>query len=997
MDTIHEDNHQNGQGEQEPKRTGSGLSLFNLKRRSLLSPFGRKSHDARLENSSSSEKPNGKSSSRRDSSNGSNDGTSTPTKTGRTSLHSNGSNEKSEKAKMRKMMENSIRLRRMESDNRAAMTETEVQRSAYGVVTTLPTETVQTLETLTESTEPGTELSFKARLHAVRNLSSRLAFLILRHQLLTVQGVLRTDDSNITRHMVRWAERLPIESIVFVRGIVQKPNERLQSTEFHNVEILIKAIHVISMPNVPLPFHHYGASSAAQTSASMTVSHSNEGSRASISSGESTYSVGAEPVDHNDLASATTSITNESEKAITSTKPQASVSLPVRMANRVLDLRSPPSQAVFRIQAAVCQAFRQFLNEQGFIEIHTPKLLGGASESGASVFKVDYFGRRACLAQSPQLFKQMCICADFGRVFEIGPVFRAENSNTHRHLTEYTGLDLEMELSGDDYHEAMYLIDGLLKSIFAKLQKQYKLEIEIAKKMFPVDDFVYLDETPILEYREGIQMLLDAGYTEENGDKPKSDEDLTTRAEMRLGALVKEKYKTDFYILDKFPRSVRPFYTHPDEKNVVASNSFDIFVRGQEIISGGQRIHLADELENNLHKQHIDTHGLEDYLESFRLAAPPHAGCGIGLERFVMLFLGLNDIRNASLFPRDPKSLRESQLPTDDLRHPEATTLPRKRAPEDGLPSLEKLIANYGDSSNTSWLDDRFTIWREEMTGAAIGYCKMNDRCVMIGNPLCEVGQYSKVANAFLADMKKKKLKPIWLLVGGDFESVLSHTCNWNSLSCVVESRIKGDATEAEKKARSHEKNLKVSHVPFEEAVSEEQKQETEKRIEEWKGKRKERGKQVHLTNVLPWQDEEHRSYFFVHEGTTLVAMVILAQLSTQHGYQIKWALDFPNAPNGAIEYAITSAMHTYPSVKLTFGASAVENLIAGSNIRGVKAKALEGTYHSIVANLHLLNKVEFRKKFGASFDERLWICYPTGGMGPRTIKTVLAFFGATD
>ncbi|PWN34547.1 aspartyl-tRNA synthetase [Meira miltonrushii] len=919
--------------------------------------------ELRLE-STSSDKSNGKNSSRRETSNGTNNGSSTPTK----SL--NGSSEKNEKAKMRKMMENSIKLRRMESDNRAAITETEGQRSRYGVVTTLPTETVQNLDTLTESTEPGTELSFKARLHAVRNVSNRLAFLILRHQLLTVQGVLRSDDSNITRHMVRWAERLPIETIVFVRGIVQKPNERLQSTEFHNVEILIKAIHVISMPNVPLPFHHYGASSVPQTSAKMAVSHSNEGSRASISSGESTYSVGAEP---------------------------ASVSLPVRMANRVLDLRSPPSQAIFRVQAAVCQAFRQFLNEQGFIEIHTPKLLGGASESGASVFKVDYFGRRACLAQSPQLFKQMCICADFGRVFEIGPVFRAENSNTHRHLTEYTGLDLEMELSGDDYHEAMYMIDGLLKSIFAKLQKSHKLEIEIARKMFPIDDFVYLDETPILEYREGIQMLLDAGYTEENGDKPKSDEDLSTRAEMRLGALVKEKYKTDFYILDKFPRSVRPFYTHPDEKNIVASNSFDIFVRGQEIISGGQRIHLADELENNLNKQHIDTHGLEDYLDSFRLAAPPHAGCGIGLERFVMLFLGLNDIRNASLFPRDPKSLRETQLPTDDLRHPEATTLARKRAPEDGLPSLEKLIANYGDSSNTSWLDDRFTIWREEITGAAVGYCKMNDRCVVIGNPLCEVGQYSKVANAFLADMKKKKLKPIWLLVGGDFESVLSQTCNWNSLSCVVESRIKGDATEAEKKARSHEKNLKVTHVPFEEAVSDEQKKETEKCIEEWKSKRKERGKQVHLTNVLPWQDEEHRSYFFVHEGTTLVAMVILAQLSTRHGYQIKWALDFPNAPNGAIEYAITTAMHTYPSVKLTFGGSAVENLVAGSNIRGVKAKALEGTYHSIVANLHLLNKLEFRKKFGASLDERLWICYPRGGMGPRTIKTILSFFGATD
>jgi aspartyl-tRNA synthetase len=654
---------------------------------------------------------------------------------------------------------------------------------------------------------------------------------------------------------------------------------------------------------------------------------------------------------------------------------------------------------VFRIQAAVCQAFRTFLNEQGFIEIHTPKLLGGASESGASVFKVDYFGRKAFLAQSPQLFKQMCICADFGRVFEIGPVFRAENSNTHRHLTEYTGLDLEMALSGDDYHEAMYMIDALLKSIFNKLQSQHKLELTVAKDQFPVDDFVFLDETVVLEYKDGIQMLLDAGYVEENGDKPSADEDLSTRAEMRLGALVKEKYKTDYYILDKFPRSVRPFYTHPDDKNVIASNSFDIFVRGQEIISGGQRIHLADELEQNMQRLHMDTHGLEDYLESFRLAAPPHAGCGIGLERFVMLFLGLNDIRNASLFPRDPKSLRETQLHADDLRHPEATTVSRRRAGDEPLPPLEKLIANYGDSSNTSWLDDRFLIWREQMTGAAIGYCKMNDRAVIIGNPLCEVGQYARVANAFLADLKKQKLKPIWLLIGTDFETVLSTNCNWNSLSCVVESRINGQATEAEKKARAVDSkaDLKLTFVPFTDDVSPELKMETEARIAEWKAKRSERGKQVHLTNVAPWQDEAHRAYFFVHEATggKLVAMVILAQLSTRHGFQIKWALDFPGAPNGAIEFAIISAMNQYPSVKMTFGASAVEDLIAGHNIRGVKARALESTYHGLVTSLNLLNKVEFRKKFGATSEERLWIAYPRGGLGPRMIKTVIAFFGA--
>ena len=592
----------------------------------------------------------------------------------------------------------------------------------------------------------------------------------------------------------------------------------------------------------------------------------------------------------------------------------------------------------------------------------------------------------------------MCICADFGRVFEVGPVFRAENSNTHRHLTEYTGLDLEMELSGTDYHEAMLLIDALLKSIFERIMKQYRAELDTIKKAYPIDDFVWLPETPILEYTQGVQMLIDSGYVEENGHPPKLDEDLSTRGEIRLGGLVKEKYGTDYYILDKFPAKVRPFYTMPDDKNVGASNSFDIFIRGQEIISGGQRIHLPDELEGNLAKQHIEAKGLEDYLESFRLAAPAHAGCGIGLERFVMLFLGLNDIRNASLFPRDPKSLRETTMHKDDLRHPEATTLSRKHNANettDFPPPLEKLIANYGDSTNTSWLDERFTVWRDADTGAAVGYSLMQDRAIVIGNPLCEVGQYNRVAHNFLKDIKAKRLKPVWLLVSGEFETVLSHTHNWNSLSCNVESRIKGQQSEAERKVRqANKQDLKCVHYGVDEDVPQEWKDKAEKRIEDWKARRK--GKQVHLTNVAPWQDEAHRDYFFITDAHgELCSLVILAQLSSKHGYQIKWALDFPNAPSGAIEFAITSSMHAYPAGQFTFGASAVENLVAGSNIRGVKAKALESTYHSLVANLHLLNKVEFRRKFGASVDERLWICYPRGGMGPRTIKSIVGFFGA--
>lgn len=965
-------------GSSTPKRVGSGIS-FKRGSQMISLPFGlgKKKDSTISTNSSTSSTLNGASTKL----------SSAPTST------QNSSNEKEEKARQRRMMENSIKLRRMESDTRAATTETPLQRSRYGMMQKLSTDSVEPLEQLTETTLAGTTVSFKARVHAIRNMSSNLAFILLRHQIMTVQGVLRSDNENVTRHMVRWAEHIPIESIVFVRGVVQKPNEKLHSTSYHDIEILISEIFSISQPSIPLAFHHYGAPVAAANPNSAEVASASN----SVSSGESTYSAGHADEEADEVAMpALISHTSSSHRPTAAHQ----VGLAVRMANRVLDLRSPCSQSIFRVQAGVCTAFRSFLDAQGFLEIHTPKLLGGASESGASVFAVNYFGRRACLAQSPQFFKQMCICADFGRVFEIGPVFRAENSNTHRHLTEYTGLDLEMELSGTDYHEAMHLIDDLLKSIFTKLMKEYRLEIDTVKTLFPVDDFVWLEETLVLEYHEGIQILVDSGYTEENGAVPKSDDDLSTRAEIRLGALIKEKYKTDYYILDKFPVKVRPFYTMPDSKSDVASNSFDIFVRGQEIISGSQRIHLVDDLEANLAKLRIETKGMEEYLESFRLAAPAHAGCGIGLERITMLFLGLPDIRNASLFPRDPKSLREATMHKDDLRHPEATTQSRKhRSNETGEfpPPLEKLIANYGDSTNTSWLDDRFTIWRDEETGAAIGWCKQNERAIVLGNPLCEVGQYGKVATKFLREIKSQKLKPVWLLISSEFEPILSQQM-WNTLSCCVESRIKGEEqSETDRKVRQAAKNdVKCTHFGINEEIPTEWKQKAEKRIEEWQAHRREKGKQVHMTNVAPWQDEAHRDYFFITDAKEQVcALIILAQLSSKHGYQIKWALEFPGAPSGAIEYGITTSMHAYPGASFTFGASAVGNLIAGANIRGVKAKALESTYHGIVNNLHLLNKVDFRKKFGASNDERVWICYPKGGMGPRTIKAILAFFGA--
>jgi ergosteryl-3beta-O-L-aspartate synthase len=323
----------------------------------------------------------------------------------------------------------------------------------------------------------------------------------------------------------------------------------------------------------------------------------------------------------------------------------------------------------------------------------------------------------------------MAIASDFERVYEIGAIFRAENSNTHRHLTEYTGLDLEMTIE-EHYHEALDIIDNTLKSIFEGIYKRYRREVDFVKEQFPHQDLVWLPETPRIPFKDAVQMLTDSGWLNEDGEPVSPLEDLATRDEIRVGELVKEKYNTDYYILDKFPRSARPFYTMPDAEDDRYTNSFDIFVRGQEIISGGQRIHESKLLEENMMIVGIDPEMMHDYMEGFRWGAPPHAGCGIGLERIVMLILKLGNIRLSSMFFRDPKSFPPKPV-VEKLRHPEADTLHPMWAKDRGnlatlqekkMPPLEDLIANYGDATATSWGDERYKIWRHAETGAAVSY-----------------------------------------------------------------------------------------------------------------------------------------------------------------------------------------------------------------------------------------------------------------------------------
>lgn len=329
------------------------------------------------------------------------------------------------------------------------------------------------------------------------------------------------------------------------------------------------------------------------------------------------------------------------------------VLLDTRLNNRVVDLRTQTNQAVFKLQAGIGSLFREFLEGQGFIEIHSPKLQGTATESGASVFEVSYFKGKAFLAQSPQLAKQMAIAADFERVYEIGPVFRAENSNTHRHMTEFIGLDLEMAIE-EHYHEVMELLDGLFLHMFRGLRQKYAKEIDTVRKQFPADEFKWHEGpegTLKFSFKEAVDLLVEDGVPREKLD------DIDTENEKRLGRIVRAKYDTDYYIIDKFPMALRPFYTMPDPEDPTVSNSYDFFMRGEEILSGAQRVHDATLLAEQMRQKGIEPESMKPYLQAFQLGCPPHGGGGIGLERVLMLFLELNNIRRASLFPRDPKRL----------------------------------------------------------------------------------------------------------------------------------------------------------------------------------------------------------------------------------------------------------------------------------------------------------------------------------------------------
>ncbi len=423
-------------------------------------------------------------------------------------------------------------------------------------------------------------------------------FIILRQSFHTAQAVM-FQSSKISKQMVKYAANLSLESIIDICATVTIAKNQITSTTIKTLEFSINEIYCVSRSE-EIPFNVDDA-----------------GRNTELAAKQGLPIVGQENL----------------------------------LNFRWIDLRTPANQAIFRIQSGVSQLFREFLYSKHFIEIHSPKLIGGASEGGSNVFKLQYFNQPACLAQSPQLYKQMAAaCSGFERVFEIGPVFRAENSNTHRHLCEFTGLDFEMAIY-EHYYEALDLMSGLFIHIFDGLNERFRNELQIISQQYPFEPLQYLRSSLRITFREGIDMLKAAGIDADY------NEDLSTPQEKALGALVKEKYGSDFYIMDKYPLSVRPFYTMPCPQDSTVSNSYDLFIRGEEIVSGAQRIHDVNLLIERANAWKIPLNTIKSYIDAFRHGSMPHAGGGIGLERVVMLFLGLGNIRKTSLFPRDPSRI----------------------------------------------------------------------------------------------------------------------------------------------------------------------------------------------------------------------------------------------------------------------------------------------------------------------------------------------------
>ena len=324
----------------------------------------------------------------------------------------------------------------------------------------------------------------------------------------------------------------------------------------------------------------------------------------------------------------------------------ADVTIDTKFDHRPLTLRRPKDQALFRIQAKILTAFRQYLTDADFVEFQAPCIVGGDAEGGAEVFSVDYFGTTASLATSPQLYKQILVGV-FERVFCVGQVFRAEKHSTSRHLNEYTSLDFEMGYI-DDHRDVMQVLEGCVRHIVESLERTASKEcalLEATLPMLPDDTF------PVMKLTEAQRIL-----TEKYQMSCMGEPDLAPEHERMLCEYARETKNSDFLFVTHYPVEKRPMYVYEDEDDPGYTKSFDLLFRGVEISSGGQRIHRYDDLRKKIatklpHCNPDETFGF--YLQAFKYGMPPHGGMAVGLERLTAGIVGVANAKEAALFPRD--------------------------------------------------------------------------------------------------------------------------------------------------------------------------------------------------------------------------------------------------------------------------------------------------------------------------------------------------------
>ena len=399
--------------------------------------------------------------------------------------------------------------------------------------------------------------------HRIRTLKS-ITFLIIRDRSGLVQCIL--DNTNNM-------EKLSLETVVSINGIVKESNNKLG-----NYEVQVKSIEVLSLTDIELP--------------------------------------------------------------IEINKDTLEINLDTMLNNRVLSLRHTTVNSIFKIQNIIVNGVREYLSQNEFTEIFTPKIVSEGAEGGSEIFKLNYFEKQAYLAQSPHFYKQMMVGAGFERVFEIGHVYRAEEHNTSRHLNEYVSIDLEVGFIKNEY-DLMKLEEELIKYILSKVEKEGKEYLNILNVELPKIP----NEIPKIDFNDVLEIL------KNKFNRIDLDGDLDPEAEKQIYKYCKDEFNSDFLFVTNYPRNKRPMYTMP--LGETGTRSFDLLFRGVEITTGGQRIHDYDMLVSNIKYKGAKPENYQSYIETFRYGMPPHGGLAIGLERLTTRLLEIDNVREASLIPRD--------------------------------------------------------------------------------------------------------------------------------------------------------------------------------------------------------------------------------------------------------------------------------------------------------------------------------------------------------